>query len=54
MGIQAGGQVVRHSCRWVGSRVDKPHYHSHVHNFSQIIFKHGKDIHGPKILFDSD
>ena len=38
----------------VGGRVDKPRYCSQVHNFSQIIFKLGKDIHCPKISNEFD
>ena len=37
---------------WAGGRADKPRYHSHVHNFSRIIFELGKDINYPEISKD--
>ena len=39
---------------WAGGRADQPRYHSHVHNFSRIIFKLGKDIYCPEISEDFD
>ena len=43
---RAGGRV--------GGRADKPRQHSHVHHFSRIIFKLGKDIYYPKISNEFD
>ena len=48
------GSVVLSSPERAGGRADKPRQHSHVHNFSRIIFKLGKDIYYPKFSDECD
>ena len=48
------GSGVLSSPERAGGQADKPHQHPHIHNFSRIIFKLGKDIYCPKILDEFD
>ena len=43
------GSGVLSSPERASGRADKPRKHCHVHNFSRIIFKLGKDSYYPKI-----